>query len=137
MDQPPGPPPNVQVIKKECIPVGCIPPTCCPYLLAYTAHRGSTWSWGVPGPGGCTWSQGEGYLLGCTYPGVYLPRGCTWSQVYLQGEYLVPGGVNVWDAYLVLGGTWSGLHLPGGVYLPRGIPAHVLPPVKRMTDRHV
>ena len=36
--------------QQECIPVGCIPPACCPYLPACTAR-------GVPGPGGCTWSR--------------------------------------------------------------------------------
>ena len=43
------------VPKQECIPVGCIPPACCLYLPACTAL-------GVPGPGGCTWSQGV-YLV--------------------------------------------------------------------------
>ena len=30
--------------KQECIPVGCIPATCCPYLQACTARGGCTWS---------------------------------------------------------------------------------------------
>ena len=64
---------------------------------------------GVPGPGGCTWSQGV-YLGGVPGPGVYLVLGCTWSQ----GVYLVPGG----GVYLVPGG---GVYLvPGGVPGPGG-----------------
>ena len=57
--------------KQECIPVGCVPPACCPYLPACTAPRGGR---GVY-LGTC---PGEGvYLLGgvCTCLGVYLPRG--------------------------------------------------------------
>ena len=42
---------------------------------------------GVPGPGGCTWSQGVYLVLG----GVPDPGGCTWSQ----GVYLVLGGGGV------------------------------------------
>ena len=30
-------------IRQEYIPVGCVPPTCCPYLRAYTA-LGGVWS---------------------------------------------------------------------------------------------
>ena len=53
--------------QQECIPLGCVPPACCPYLPACTA------------PGGCT------CLRGCTCPGgVYLP-----GAVYLpRGVYL-------------------------------------------------
>ena len=79
--------------QQECIPVGCVPPACCPYLPACTnleegmyLVRGCTWfRGGVPGPGGCTWSRGM-YLV---------PGPCTWS----------------WGVYLVLGG-----------YLPRYSP---------------
>ena len=49
-------------LKQECIPVGCVPPACCPYLPAYTAP------WGV-------------YLVG-----VYLPGG-----VPAQGRVYLPG----------------------------------------------
>ena len=42
--------------QQECIPVGCVPPTCCPYLPA--APRG-----GGTCPGGCTCSER------CTCPG--------------------------------------------------------------------
>ena len=93
------------IFEQECIPVGCVPPPCCPYLPACTAPGGVYLVWvGVPGPGG-TWS------------GVYMvPGGCTWSWGYLvrgavpgpRGMYLVPSGV-----YLV----------PGG-YLPRYSPPH-------------
>ena len=70
--------------KQECIPVGCVPPACCPYLPVCTAW-GCTWFQGgvpgprgvylvprgVPGPGGCTCP------VGVPGPrGVYLVRGC-------------------------------------------------------------
>ena len=80
---------------------------------------------GVPGSGGG----------GCTWPGVYLvwgvclPRGNVPALgVYLdQGVYLVPG------EYLVLGGVpVRGVYLLGGW---EGVPAQLLPPVNRMTDR--
>ena len=50
------------LLKQECIPVGCVPSACCPYLPACTAPGGvpglgGTWSGGVPGLGG---------LAGCT-----------------------------------------------------------------------
>ena len=49
--------------QQDCIPVGCVPPACCPYLPACTALGGGVWSQrvclllvrgGVPasGPGG-------------------------------------------------------------------------------------
>ena len=59
--------------KQDCIPVGCVPQACCPYLPACTVLGGRLplvlggaclWSWGVPasGPvgveGTCLWSQG-------------------------------------------------------------------------------
>ena len=46
--------------------------------LSMLCGGGVTWSGGVPGPGGCTWSQG----------------GCTWSGgLPGLGVYLVRGGV--------------------------------------------
>ena len=59
--------------KQECIPVGCVPPACCPYLPAWTASVGVgiPGLGGVLGPGGCTWS---------------------WGVSLVQGLYLVPGG---------------------------------------------
>ena len=89
--------------QEECIPVGCVPPACFPYLPACTA------------PGGCTWSQGG------TWSGrVYLVPG---GVPALGGVYLVPGGVSgsggcTWSGGVPgLGGcTWSqGVYLPGGV----------------------
>ena len=86
-------------MEQECIPVGCVPPACCPYLPACTA------------PGG-----------GCTCPGVYLPVGCTClggvptqGGVPAQEECTCPEGV-----YLPGGCTCPGEYLPRGVYLPRG-----------------
>ena len=68
----------------------------------------------VPVLGGCTWSQGDGV------PG---PGGCTWSL----GVYLVGGGVYLvrWVCTWSEGCTWSW----------GGVPAQVLPPVNRMTNR--
>ena len=87
--------------KQECIPLGCVPPACCPYLPACTARGG-----GVPGPGGYlvwrgTWSQGV-YLVPGGVPG---PRGCTWSG----------------------GGTWS----PGSVPGPRECTCPGTPPCEQ------
>ena len=138
---------------QDCIPVGCVPPVCRPY---------------IPGPGWGVYlvrgDLGRGvYLVG----GVYLVWGCTWSGgvpglgVYLiWGMYLVwgvgtwsggwgpgPGGVPGPGVYLFGGGvpgpggtwsggcTWSGRHLVwegvpglgGGVPGPGGVPGQVLP----------
>ena len=51
--------------KQDCIPVGCVPPACCPYLPAYTAP-GDAFS----GEGGCLLPE-EGCLVpvGCLLPG--------------------------------------------------------------------
>ena len=62
-------------------------------------------------------SRGGGYL-----PGGIPARGCTCQGIPAQGVYL-PEGVNL------LGDT-----CPGGVPAG-GVPAQVLPPVNRMTDR--
>ena len=76
------------VVNKECIPVGCVPPACCPYLPACTA----------PGAGctcpGCVPAQGVYLLRGVYLQGVYLPRGCSCSGVYLLR------GVPAWGVYL-------------------------------------
>ena len=81
--------------QQECIPVGCVLPTCCPYLPACTAPRG-------------IWSGGYLVLGVDTWPWV-----CTWSWrgtwswgVYLVWRVLIAGGV-------------PGL---GGVPGPGGIP---------------
>ena len=101
--------------EQECIPVGCVPPACYPYLPAGTAPEGGCVpargvvpaqgvyllggvpAGGVPTQGVCLlWGVPAG---GCTYPGeVYLPGGCTCQRgvpaqgrVPAQGVYL-PGG---------------------------------------------
>ena len=74
--------------KQDCIPVGCIPPACWPYLPACTA-QGGAWSQGVSALGGCL-LQGECLLWGgvCSRgvpaPGWGLPLG---------GCLLLGGGV--------------------------------------------
>ena len=78
--------------QQECIPVGCVPPACCPHLPGL-GEVGCKWSWGMylVQDGGCTWSGGEGvYLVWgvCTWS-----QGCTWSWgVYLVQGRLGPGG---------------------------------------------
>ena len=54
--------------KQDCIPVGCVPPACCPYLPTCTEL------WGA-----CVWSQG----------GAALGGACLWSR----GCLLLGGGV--------------------------------------------
>ena len=135
---------------QECILVGCVPPACCPYLLACTAPGGGglylqgdvpAWGecdyhWGVPArgdtcPGRCTCqgvpARGR-YLLG----GVPAQGGCTCWRVYLLGG--VPAG----------GYTCHGVYLPRGCTCPGGVPAKGIvscpgtappPPVNRMTER--
>ena len=72
---------------------------------------------------GCTWSQGGlgVYLVSGGVPG---PGGCTW----FQGVYLVPGGCTWFQGEC----TWFKGSVPS-----LGVPAQVLPPVNRMTDRQV
>ena len=102
-----------KIAKQECIPVGCVPPTCCPYLRARTAR-----GWGVYLVLGRVYLVAGVYLVPGGVPG---PGGCTWSQGGVPGQsgYLVLG------VYLVLGGV------PG----PRGCTCPGNPPVNRMTDR--
>ena len=63
--------------KQVCIPVGCVPPVCCPYLPACTAQGkvsapgglsslGSVCSWGVSTPGGCLLPVGGVCIPACT-----------------------------------------------------------------------
>ena len=75
--------------KQDCIPVGCVPPTYCPYLPAYTVQRGVSAlrgmsDWGVSAPGGCV-------LLGvvCSW-GVSAPRG-----VSALGEAVCSWGIGI------------------------------------------
>ena len=74
-------------LKQDCIPVGCVPPACWPYLPACSA-LGGVCSGGVP-------ALGDVPGLG----GVPAPGGCTWS-----GGVSSPGGVCSWGVYLILGG---------------------------------
>ena len=82
--------------KQDCIPVGCVPPACCPYLPVCT----------VPGGVACLWSRAWG--------------GCSWGDAYLWSQGVcswgVPasglGGVCSWGACI-----WSGevpASVPGG-----------------------
>ena len=54
-------PGTIDINKQDCIPVGCIPPACWPYLLA----RGGAWSRGVPG-WGMSARGGGGGIPACT-----------------------------------------------------------------------
>ena len=53
--------------EQVCIPVGCAPPVCCPYLPASTAPRGGVSSWFLPG-------EGSWFLLGRGLPRFFLGR---------------------------------------------------------------
>ena len=94
--------------KQDFIPVGCVPPACCPYLPACTALRGVPAS----GPRGDVYSQG-----GVSAQGVSAQGGtCLWFR----------GGC----LPLVLGGGHP--LVPGGVCIPACNGAD--PPMDRMTD---
>ena len=57
--------------------------------------------------------------------------------VYLSGGVCLPGwGVPAWVCTCLGGACAQGCTFLG-VYLPRGIPAQVLPPVNRITDKQV
>ena len=61
------------ICEQECIPVGCVPPICCPYLPACTALGGIS-------PWGGAWSQGvsswgDAWLGGLLSGGVPGPKG--------------------------------------------------------------
>ena len=130
--------PTTSKEQQDCIPVGCIPPTCCPYLPACTAPgEVPAWGRGVPVRGSTCLGE---YLLGvipawgCTClvrvhtqggvparVGEYLPRGCTClGEEYLPG---VPawGGVPAQGEYLIR----------RCVPARRGVPTQVLPPCPR------
>ena len=95
------------VIKQDCIPVGCVPPTCWLYLAACSALEGGCLlGGGVYGPGGSgprgvwspegVWSSGGCLVLGC------LLQGGVWS-----GGCLVPGGVCSREGVCSGGCVWS------------------------------
>ena len=94
-------------LKQVCIPVGCVPPTCCPYLPACTVQVGR-----------------ECLLPGGVCSGVSAPWGC-----------LLPGGVS--SGMSAPGGVCSrGVSAPRvGVYPSMHWGRH--PPVNRMTDRQL
>ena len=115
--------------KQECIPVGFVPPACCPCLLACTAPVGC-----IP-PACCP------YLPACTAPGegVYLPRGGVPSQgCTCSGGYLA-GGVPGWGCTCLGGVPTQGVYLPRGCTCPGDVPAQggicpgITPPLDRMT----
>ena len=49
---------TLNTLKQDCIPVGCVPPACCPYLPACTV-LGGVWS------GGCLPLVGRGCIPAC------------------------------------------------------------------------
>ena len=74
--------------------------------------------------------------------GVYLPRGCTCLGIYLPGGCTCLGGASAWECICLWGVYLSGVYLPGRCTFPGGVPAggvpaQVLSPVNRMTDRQV
>ena len=70
----------IKGLQQDCIPVGCIPPACWPYLPTCTALRR-----GVSAPGGA-WSRGGGCLLwGGRVPG---PRGVVSQHALRQTPLL-------------------------------------------------
>ena len=108
-----------------CIPVGCVPPACCPYLPAYTAHRVS-----APGGGGVC-SRGWGCLL----PGVGGVCSRGWGCLLPGSGVSAPGGCLFQRACLLLGGS-----APRGCLLLWGVSEHALrqapPPPSLWTECH-
>ena len=95
--------------------------------------------WGCTCPGGgCTWPG-----RGCTCPGGYLPRRVpAWGGLPAQGVYLprgvyLRGGCTCPRGCTCQGGVPAqGGGVPAQGCVPAGgVPAQVLPPVNRMTDR--
>ena len=67
--------------KQDCIPVGYVPPACCPYLPACTALGGGAWSRGMPGL--------RGYLplvRGEVYPSMQWGRPPPWTEFLTHGS---------------------------------------------------
>ena len=83
-----------QCNKQYCIPVGCVPPACCPYLPACTAPGGGLRLGGVPtsGPGGCVCSLGYLPLVlgGCIPAGNGAEPPCEQNDRQVQKYYLAP-----------------------------------------------
>ena len=121
-------------LKQDCIPVGCVLPTCRLYLpaccapggyLGGTWPRGCTWpgeggtgSWGcVPGPWGVP-GPGVMYLLQGGVPGLgSVPGPGGWGGTWSEGCTWSRGVECTWSG----GCTWSGrCAWSWGVYLVRG-----------------
>ena len=85
---------------------------CTAHLLTVSLSGGVYLPGGVPAQGcTCPWRGGVPGWGVLYLPGVYMPGGCTYQGVYLPGERRCT--------------------------CPGGVPAQVLPPVNRMTDRQV
>ena len=88
--------------KQVCIPVGCVPPACCPYLPACAAQRGCVcYLGGFRYPGGCL-------LLGSV---CYLGMSATWGVSATRGGVCYQWGVS----------ATGGCLLPRGCLLPGGV----------------
>ena len=78
-------------VKQECIPVGYVPPACCPYLPACPGQGGCL----LPGLGGVCSREGVCYQGGCLLPGV-IPActkadpPCEQNDRQVQKYYLCP-----------------------------------------------
>ena len=108
-------------MKQECIPVGCLPSaTVAVSRGVYLVLGGVLGPGGVPGPRGCTWSQGVYLVLG---EGNFLVPGgggCTWSWG-VPAQVLPPCGQthtckNITFATLLRTVIKESLLLRGGVY---------------------
>ena len=86
--------PLENTVWQVCIPVGCLPPACCPYLPACTAPREGL----LPGVGdvcsggGGVCSRGEG---GCLLPGRGCIPACTEADTPLWTEWLTDRCKNI------------------------------------------
>ena len=95
---PPGP---VKIShKKDCIPVRCILPACCPHLPACTALGGGLFPGGVSAPGGNVCSRGFCFQGGtCLWSGGVYPSmqwgrpPCEQNDRQVQKYYLAPNFV--------------------------------------------
>ena len=80
-----------QCNKQYCIPVGCVPPACCPYLPACTAPGGGLRLGGVPtsGPGGVSAPWGTCLWSGGVYPSRQWGRAPLWTE-WQTGAKILP-----------------------------------------------
>ena len=88
---------------QDCIPVGCVPPACWPYLPACTAHGGGgvAWSWGclVPGRGVPDLRSRGGGVCSRGYPSMHWGR----TPPPLWTEWLTDRCKNITFANFVCG----------------------------------